>query len=256
MEEVRISSFDTYLGEMRKSLLEKMFFINRIFEPIDTVLDFGCANGELIKALRLFYDEYRYVGYDLSRDMIAAARKNVPEAEFYHRWEDIRIPWDRSVVNLSSVIHEVYAYCDPEGVEAFWDRIFESGFRYIAIRDMMISRQDRRQADPALVRAVRENGEFRDHLRDFEAVWGGIHRQDRLIHYLLKYRYSLNWSREVLENYLPLPLEDLLALVPETYEVRLLDHSPFPYVQYRVEQDFVFRLETPTHLKLILRRRD
>ena len=46
-----------------KSIPDKMFFIDKVFDPFSSIVDFGCANGELIKALQALFDEYRYVGY-------------------------------------------------------------------------------------------------------------------------------------------------------------------------------------------------
>jgi len=33
---------------MQKSALDKMFFMDKVFEPFDAIVDFGCANGKLI----------------------------------------------------------------------------------------------------------------------------------------------------------------------------------------------------------------
>ncbi len=82
----RITDLNIYLTRMQKSILDKMFFIDKVFEPFTHILDFGCANGELIKALQAMCDEYTYVGYDISKEMIEAARKNVPTASFYSEW--------------------------------------------------------------------------------------------------------------------------------------------------------------------------
>ena len=47
-------------------------------------------------------------------------------------------------------------------------------------------------------------------LNDFENKWGSINNNYRtLLHWLLKYKYVINWSREVYENYLPITLEFL-----------------------------------------------
>lgn len=44
----RISDLNIYLTRMQRSILDKMFFMDKGFEPFRYVLDFGCANGELI----------------------------------------------------------------------------------------------------------------------------------------------------------------------------------------------------------------
>ena len=90
----RISDLDIYLTRMQRSILDKMFFIDKIFEPFKYILDFGCANGELIKAMEPMFPDYTYLGYDLSPEMIDAARQNVSDAQFYDNWDKIEIPFD------------------------------------------------------------------------------------------------------------------------------------------------------------------
>ena len=97
------------------------------------------ANGELIKALHAFWDDCRYVGYDISEKMIEAARENVPQADFTCCWDDLDVDPRKSLVNISSTIHEVYSYGTQADVDLFWQRIFHSGFKYVTIRDMMLS---------------------------------------------------------------------------------------------------------------------
>lgn len=37
-----------YVQKTEKSLLDKMFFMDKLFDPVENILDFGCANGVLI----------------------------------------------------------------------------------------------------------------------------------------------------------------------------------------------------------------
>ena len=135
-----IADLNVYLGRMQKSVFDKLFFLDKVFEPFDNIVDFGCANGELIKAISLFFgDDYNYYGYDISEPMIEAARSNAPFASFCTDWSELDIPFEKSLINISSTIHEIYSYCAAAQIEEFWDRVFKSGFKYIAIRDMMIS---------------------------------------------------------------------------------------------------------------------
>ena len=235
--------------------MDKMFFVDKIFEPIEGIVDFGCASGDLIKALQVFYSDFRYIGYDLSDEMIREARANVPTADFFSNWSDIPISFENYLLNCSSVIHEVYAYGTDEDVSVFWDRVFGSGFRYISIRDMMLSDNNRRDAESAWLAAVRASKEYAGHLSDFEAVYGTIKSEYDLVHYLLKYRYIQNWDREVRENYLPITREKLKSLIPDSYEIVYDNHEVYPFLHYRLEKDFGITMTIPTHQKLILRKR-
>ena len=250
----QISDLSGYLYRMQKTMIDKMFFIDKIFEPIECIVDFGCANGELIKMLQYFFDEYRYIGYDLSDKMIAEAKKNVPKARFYTDWDSIDADFEHSLLNISSVIHEVYSYCPDEEIELFWHRVFDSGFRYITIRDMMVSEDTERPASEHDLRCVRSHNGFSTQLSDYEGVWGNIRTEKQLIHYLLKYSYTQNWEREVRENYLGLSAERLLKRIPDNYHITYKEHYTLPYIAWQVKRDFGIELKTPTHIKLVLER--
>lgn len=250
----KIADLNIYLTRMQRSILDKMFFIDKVFEPFENILDFGCANGELIKAMLPMFPDYNYFGYDISSEMIKAARENVSEAKFYDDWNAVGIPFEKSLINISSTIHEVYSYCTPEDIDIFWQRVFESGFRYVAIRDMMFSEKADRKADDEQLAAVR-NSVYAKWLGSFEAVWGGVETQRQLVHFLLKYKYTQNWDREVHENYFPVSLEEFMRRIPQSYRIVYEDEFTLPYTSWQIRNDFGFELKDHTHLKLILERK-
>lgn len=252
--EQNIQDLSGYLYKMQKSMIDKMFFIDKIFEPIDYIMDFGCANGELIKMLLYYFDEYKYIGYDISDSMIREARRNVPGAVFYTKWDDISEPFDKSLLNISSVIHEIYSYSNESDILLFWKRVFESGFKYVTIRDMMISENTQRPADEKDMQLIRKNEMYKDHLKDYEDIWGEIRTDRDMIHYLLKYSYSQNWKREVREDYLGLTLEKFISLVPADYRITYREHYTLPYVSWQIKKDFGIDLQSPTHIKVILEK--
>lgn len=251
-----IQDMRIYLHRMQKSVLDKMFFADKVFEPVDAVVDFGCANGELIKALHAFWDDVRYVGYDISEKMIAAAKENVPQATFFCDWAQLPVDPAKSLVNISSTIHEVYSYGTQKDVDVFWQRIFHSGFRYVTIRDMMLSETAFAPADPADLAKVRANTRYALQLADFEAVWGPIVTRHDLVHFLLKYTYTQNWDREVRENYLPVTIEQVRAMIPDGYRITWQQHTPLPYIAWQVRRDFGVELTEATHGKLVIERMD
>ena len=254
IEENRISDLNIYLTRMQRSILDKMFFIDKVFEPFENIVDFGCANGELIKAMLPMFPDYKYIGYDISSDMIAAAKENVSEAEFYSNWEDIHIPFENSLLNISSTIHEVYSYGSEEDINVFWERVLKSGFRYIAIRDMMFTQAQQRPADAEQLQKVRSST-YGVWLEDFEKVWGEIKDQKQLVHFLLKYKYTQNWEREVRENYFPISVEQLMECIPDTYRVVYKETFTLPYIAWQLRKDFGFTPKEHTHIKLILEKR-
>ena len=249
----RISDLDIYLTRMQRSILDKMFFIDKVFEPFRYILDFGCANGELIKAMKPMFPDYSYIGYDISHEMIEAARRNVSDAMFYDNWEQIDIPSEESLLNISSTIHEVYSYGSEEDIEIFWNRVFGSGFRYVTIRDMMFPQSENIPARQEQLEAIR-NSSYAEWLESFENVWGKIENQCQLVHFLLKYKYTQNWDREVHENYFPVFTEELMKRIPDSYRLVYKDVFTLPYISWQIRKDFGFELTEHTHIKLILER--
>ena len=93
------------------------------------------------------------------------------------------------------------------------------------------------------------------HLKDFEHIWGSISNKKNMLHYLLKYRYTNNWAREVEENYFPCTVEEHLAKIPDTYELVHFEHFVLPFHKEVVKKDFDIDFVEPTHIKMILKRK-
>lgn len=248
----KVADLEVYSQRMQRSFLDKLFFADKVFEPIDTILDFGCANGVLIGAMQGLFPEYHYVGYDISEDMIRKARERVPGAVFCQEWEELPVRPETTLLNISSTIHEVYSYGDEASVRLFWQRVFGSGFKYVAIRDMMISENIAPLADPEDVEKARRL--FPEKLAEYESIWGSIENRKDLIHYLLKYSYTENWDREVRENYLPLSVEGSLEHIPDDYEIVYSEHYVLPYIRHQVRKDSGITLKDATHFKILLKK--
>ena len=94
-----------------------------------------------------------------------------------------------------------------------------------------------------------------DKIREFESVHGSICDNYNLIHFLLKYRYTENWNREVHENYLPLSVEDIAGKVDAHYELIYFDHYILPFLANIVQVDFDITIKDYTHIKFIYRQK-
>ena len=73
----------------------------------------------------------------------------MPECKFYKEWNEIAMDPKETLINISSTLHEVYSYGTEASVAEFWERVFGSGFKYIAIRDMMVSETTMGLAEPS-----------------------------------------------------------------------------------------------------------
>jgi len=248
-----IKDIDIYNSGMRKSLLDKSFFIDKIEANI--FVDYGCADGSLMQFIHSLFPEYKYIGYDISQEMINIARsKSNKDLKFTTDWNQVLLLIHNEikpkVLILSSIIHEIYSYGN---IEEFWSRVFNSNFDYIIIRDMMVSRECERLTEiNDLIRVL--NYADKNKLYEFENYWGSIKYNKNLIHYLLKYRYLENWSREVKENYLPIIVENLLSRISNNYEVVFHEHYILPFLKQQVRKDFKVDLKDNTHIKMILKK--
>jgi SAM-dependent methyltransferase len=242
-----------YNRRMAQSMVDKMFFMDKVFD-VDVIVDFGCADGTMIQYLSRLFPDFAYVGFDISEAMLDSARANVPDRTVLTAdWAEVAaaIAGRRSVLVLSSVIHEVYSYGSEGDVAEFWARVWETGFDYVVMRELVVSKTASRQSDPIAVARVRQLYD-RDKIQQWESRWGSLSENWSLTHFFLTYKYSENWPREYKENYLPVALEDMLPLVPPHYFPTHFEHYTLPYLRRIVEADFGVQLQERTHLQMIL----
>ena len=248
---------------MAKSMVDKLFFIDHIDAGL--IVDFGCADGTMLSFIKELRPDIQLYGYDVSDEMVEIARQNTSGLNsppfFSSDWDKIKsiVEYQSSngittAITLSSVIHEVYSYGDDKSVKEFWDNLFNTGFDYIIIRDMLLSKKTHHESEAKDVEKIYNSND--PHIKEFESIWGKISDYKNLLHYLLKYRYNKNWFRELRENYLPITLEDMLSKIPtETYSYDFYDHYILPFIGRSVKKEFGITLKEPTHIKLILKKK-
>lgn len=250
-----IKNYDIYTQGMRKSYQDKLFFMDKV-KDITGLVDFGCADGSLIEHISVGLPNVKLIGYDINQEMIEIAQgKDLTGRLYTNDFNEARcaINPDRSLLNLSSVIHEVYSYSLPYAVNDFWNNIFNSGFQYIAIRDFCVSSSINRKADINDWMMVLQKANY-NQVTDYESIWGSINENRNLVHFLMKYRYVSNWDREVRENYFPITLESLLSKIPtDKYEIVYFHDYVLPFTANKIEEDFGIRLHDNTHVKLLLK---
>lgn len=257
----KITNMSAYTEEMKKTLLDKCYFIDKTDAKL--FVDFGCADGTLLKFIRdIFGDEYQLIGYDLSEEMIDLAKKGGKGIRFTMRWDEVlqwvhdyksEHPDTQTAIVLSSVIHEVLDYSTPQQIDEFWGRVWSDDFDYVCIRDMMPDESIDRPADLRQVAKVRAKADPVK-LQAFEQLQGPVTNNKNLVHYLLKYRYSLNWEREVRENYFPLSTRQFLALIPQGYCIDYYVEYLLPFIKRKVYDDFGINLNDTTHVKAVIRK--
>jgi ribosomal protein L11 methylase PrmA len=254
-----ISNYDQYIAGMNTTMSDKLFFANSI--NYDVIVDFGCADGTFLQSLSRMNPNVKIIGYDLDPTMLEIAKKKLPKnALLTDDWNvatSALTGYKNSLLNLSSVIHEVYSYSTGNKVKYFWDnQVFGGDFKYITIRDMIPSVELTRNEMTNFkddVRKVRQKAD-KSYLLSFEDKWGSINTSYRnFIHYLLKYKYTDNWDREVNENYLPVTLETIKTKIPTDYKIVMEEDFVLPFLKQQVKKDFGVELTHSTHTKLIIR---
>lgn len=266
MEERKISSFASYNANMKKSLMDKIYFIDKTEATV--FVDFGCSDGELIKFMNALFPEYTYIGYDISEEMIEAARVNITggsdinlpnNIHLYSEWDAVNryldkfYPRVKKAIILNSVIHEVYSYSTLLAIDTFWEVVFGDMFDYVVIRDMLPSMSINKKSNINDIAKVRRKAN-KSHLSDYENHWGSINENKNLVHFLLKYRWVENWEREVKENYFPLYVENFMEHITDDYVIDYYEEFVLPYTKRQILKDFGIELKDNTHIKCILRK--
>ncbi len=253
-EAPEITDYTTYNHRMELSMLDKLFFLDKIQAKL--IVDFGCANGALLKAIQQFNSKIHLIGYDNDPNIVGDITSGRPITCNWELIRDAVAGMEYTTLVLSSVLHEVCHYGSKVDIDTFWSQVFNTGFEYIVIRDMVPGRSIDRPSHINDVKRLYNKYLGSKALNEFEAIWGSIENNKQLIHFLLKYRYlEPNWPREVRENYMPITREALLAKIPENYDVIFHEHYVLPYISQTVKDDVGIEIKDPTHLKLILRKR-
>ena len=266
-----ISNIDIYLKRMAATLADKCWWVDQLPADIDTVVDYGCAQGDLAIYLEQhFPGRFSYIGIDNAPAMLALARQNLErfhsasKASFYPTVSDIAHQCDtaRAVLVLNSVTHEVFSYLSAAEQTALLNELFGAGFRYVAIRDMHMPQLDNAPFDAEGARDILERGSCAAMWREYNAYLDGAHRDAcwdslslRIAEFLLKYKYTDNWDREKKETYYwnwLLKTEAFWQRVGSRVVYDLKFHIPF--LRHQIFTDFGIDFPVDTHRKILLER--
>lgn len=250
-------NINRYNDRMRKGLQEKLFFLDYV-KDTNTYVDYGCADGTLLSAMKELNPNKVYLGFDNSEEQLKIEKSMHPYIPAFSDWSAIQsyIARKDATLILSSVIHEVYSYSNAAEIKEFWRRVFESNFKYIAIRDMTISAKNAFEIiDLPSVEKIRGHVQYTEMLEEFETKWGKIDIGKNYLHWLLKFHYRDNWLHENSENYLPICMDTLLELIPDTYRIPYMEQSQLPYLRWKAKETFGIDMKFPSHIKLLLERK-
>ena len=197
----KIANIKDYNTAMKKTLLDKIWWIDKIDKSITTIFDFGCADGSMTKFIdEMFPNRFNFVLIDNDAEMLKLAEQNLKYKTNVRFYADLNIALQynlfdlkKSVLVLNSVMHEVLSYCTEEEQNKLFKDFF-NGFGYIAIRDMHLN-------DFPIFGCVLSA----EHQRKIAYTSQNIKHKDyksTLVEYFLKSEYINNWEREKDERYL------------------------------------------------------
>ena len=254
---------ETYIQRMSESLPDKLFFLEYLDDTVDTIVDYGCADGTLLKAIHdsPLKDNYKLIGYDISKEMIEIAKSSNKDIFFTNDWQEVlSICSSRNAcINFSSVIHELVSEVSWNTFKNFCQEIAER-FYMIAIRDMGMENKAIREARSSIdyYQAIKNKG-YQNYFDDVLHKYY-LGRENNNIgvitEFLLKYPFQENWENEIKEHYLHVTLEDSKALFSSNFEFTSVYQESYclEYVYQRIKKDFGINVTWGTHYKLLLRR--
>ena len=253
-----IEDLQNYTDAMSLGIADKLFFMSRI-KP-DVIVDFGCADGMVLRAVHEMNPKCKLIGYDIDPQMVSKASARLKGiGHVTSDWNEVVEMvggYQRPALILSSVIHEVYSYSATKDVKNFWEeKVFGPHFKYISIRDMIPSAKIERHEFRLFEKEVGRVRELADpyYLNSFEEKWGKIDSNYRtFIHFLLKYRYVDNWEREVNENYVPISIETLERKIPAGFKQTYKMSYIYYHLSEVIMKDFGIEIDHTTHLKMII----
>ena len=265
-------NLDIYTEEMSKSVWDKAFFMDKIIGA-KLVIDFGCADGAMIRMLAPLFPNTTFYGYDINDDLIYEAWTKLESPAdkntfFFHKerifadrhdsFEDMiamatqYYKPDEICINFSSVLHEVFS-SSPSGKETIRRLIEELRPKYITVRDMYFDYNRNIVTTTQREHVINQLKIDPKYIEEFEKEHGTIVIWRNFIHFLMKYQWKDNgWEQEMKEDYFSWTLKDLINLVGD-YTSIFETHYQLPY--YTEAWKNLFFIPTlHTHAQFILRR--
>lgn len=239
---------------MHKSIEDKLWFTRFLdmptFQDNAVVIDYGCADGALIKVLARKYPNIFFIGTDCNDKMLQLAKDNCKGLINVAFDTETNLPSlkDKKVILImSSVFHELMSYYNYyKFLEDFLPSINPD---YIFFRDMAFNESSDRKALQSDIEKINKHPLYEDYYRT-----RGKHYQYWLLNFLLKYRYTQNWERERDEVYVPTYFEYINIYFPN-YNIIYSKHYILPFLKDKVMEDFGINLVDKTHCNIIFKRK-
>ena len=266
-----ISNYEVYTSRMAKTVFDKCWWFDKIDDSIDTVVDFGCATGDLFTFLRRIAPERfnRFIGIEKDSEMRSRANNKhncYRDTIFISSIEQLSsIPnfdASRAVIVMNSVIHEILSYQGESSFLNCLSNIKNFGFKYIAIRDMYFNNNkpfvsfDDSSIDniKSKLDTLPKDNIYKERWKEYSNNM--ILSPQDIIEFLLKYSYFENWEREKSERYLWDWANEVAEIFKSTYSLDFCEQFSILYQKKKIKKDLGIDLPYNTHMKVLLTKKE
>lgn len=248
----KISNYTSYNRGMASSIVDKCWWLNSIPNSVDIIIDYGCATGELFAYLQTHYpNRFRqFIGIDNDITMLEVAKnRNLKNAKFYSSFENVNVDGSRAVLILNSVIHEILTYNGIDSLNHILSIAKSKNIYAVAIRDMFYSGGSNKMDNMVNEFIARKE---KPKTWDSHRVHCKCKNQCRMLQeYLLKYRYTENWDREVRERYL-WDWDSMVKRMLPTYSVSREFTFSIPQQKANIKRELSIDWDIDTHKKMLM----
>ncbi len=238
-----------YLGRMGASVPDKERVLPYVRKGAQNILDVGCADGAFTLRVAEEFPHACVLGIDIDPHFVERARHNATlrgvhnvRFEHVHLHELLTRDVRYDAVLFMSVWHEFksrgYSASLYKALGHAHELLRESG-RIIG-RDPMCHEHACKIEDVApYIDAIQGNAEVLPWFERFLARYGPAVNLRVLNHFLLKYLYTNNWTYEMEEDYLAMPLEWYVGQF-RALEMRLVYAQVYllPFLREKWQTDF------------------
>ena len=264
---------------MDKSIEDKLFFLNdsRLYNLLNynIVIDYGCADGNLLRELQKINPQLTLIGFDIDKEMVKLAKEKSNDIEYFDNFNslsqyvsDIKTSNSSIAVVFSSIMHELFHYHSKITYYYFKQLASYIQSKYIIIRDMInpeytdklkYDQTDTDKLKEAVVNVKTEDDNIKRALMELMGVYGdNVEDDEAIAMMLLKYRYFTygNWERERVEDYFSYrghnSVEELLHalecdLFISSYNRIYLETKRLDFIKTQTKLDFGYEYPWDTH---------
>lgn len=198
--------FLEYYKAMGANIAEKIdFVIDELkVNRYKVVIDFGCADGQVLRALAPLFPYITFIGYDINKSVIKNNIKlnSIDNIKYAYNMKDIEYPSELTMIMFSSVLHEVFTFSNHFEISKIL--MYLKDVKAIAVRDMFFHKKENAPET------------YRDDSDTFK-IFKNYHKMnidenigaEKIVEYLLKRRYLTNFDEEIKEKYFSVPWKEL-----------------------------------------------